>query len=102
MAKGKIVTMMVPNSYSLPIANRWAKITNGKPKPSKIDFFLDSTLVANQLAGEYKIKNHALVELYATANNFIKQINLTVNFNIVPREENYQADALVNQALDSI
>lgn len=72
------------------------------PKTNKINFFLDSTLVANQLAGEYKVKNHALVELYATAINFIDQIDATVNFNIVPREKNHQADALVNQALDSI
>ena len=72
------------------------------PKVNKIDFFLDSTLVANQLVGEYKVKNHALVELYATAINFIDQIDAAINFNIVPREENQQADALVNHALDSI
>lgn len=65
----------------------------------EVDLFLDSELVQQQLSGNYKVKNADLQPL------FIKIYNLSLSFKKikythVPRAENKEADALVNQALD--
>jgi len=59
----------------------------------------DSELVVNQINGRFKIKNTALRPLYQ------KVVQLTgalESFDItyVPREQNAEADALANKALD--
>jgi len=61
----------------------------------------DSELVVNQINGHYKIKSTALRPLYQ------KVVQLTgslESFSIthVPREQNTEADALANKALDGI
>jgi len=65
----------------------------------EITFFLDSKLVANQLAGLYKVKNPALRDL-----NFkIRQLESSqggVYYQYVSREQNKEADMLVNKVLD--
>ncbi len=73
----------------------------GKKKCKKIQvkLFSDSELLVKHLTHEYKIKNGPLQEL------FLKLWNLMLDFkevNIigVPREENKEADRLVNEALD--
>jgi len=65
----------------------------------EIDFYLDSELVVNQLNRKYKIKNQELSFL------FIKVWNLSSNFEKItythiPREQNKEADRLVNQAIN--
>lgn len=65
-----------------------------------IQFLLDSTLVANQLKGKFKIKNEELRNLYFTVKNLIEKIGAKVSYITVPREENRAADRLVNLALD--
>ena len=60
---------------------------------------MDSELVAKQLTGKYKIEVERLFPL------FIKIWNLKMDFkNIsythVPREQNKEADQMVNEALD--
>ncbi len=73
----------------------------GKEKTKKmvVDMRMDSELVAKQLTGKYKIEVERLFPL------FIKIWNLKMNFkNIsymhVPREQNKEADQMVNEALD--
>lgn len=66
---------------------------------TELEFNLDSELVVKQLKGEYKVKNQEL------ALQFLKIHNLQGNFKKVEyrhvyREQNKEADALVNQALD--
>jgi len=59
----------------------------------------DSELVVKQMRGQYKVKNEDLKPLYERA----KKMSLTLeSFRIdhVYREQNREADALVNQALD--
>jgi len=68
-------------------------------KPEEIIFYLDSELVVKQLKREYKLKNLELQPL------FIKIYNETlaykkVDFIHIPREQNKEADKLVNKALD--
>jgi len=64
-----------------------------------IDAYLDSELVVNQLNQKYKVKNKELASL------FVKAWNLTLNFKEVKfmhvyREDNKEADRLVNEAID--
>ena len=64
-----------------------------------VDFFLDSELIANQLSRNFKVKDLALQSL------FVKIWNLSLGFkkikyHHIPREENKEADWLVNQELD--
>jgi ribonuclease HI len=71
-----------------------------KIKAKEIDFYLDSELVVNQLNRKYKIKNQDLSFL------FIQIWNLSSNFNKITythikREQNKEADRLVNKALDN-
>jgi ribonuclease HI len=66
----------------------------------RLDFFLDSLLVVEQLNGNYKVKNKDLAPLFVKIHNqrlgFIK-----TTFSHVRREFNKEADALVNKALDA-
>lgn len=68
--------------------------------PSRIDFFLDSELVVNQLEGNYKIKNEDLGRLLIKIRNMMIEHNWQATFNHIPREKNHHADKLVNQAID--
>jgi len=67
-------------------------------------FYLDSLLVANQLNGLYKIKNARLRDLVLKVRTLEQKLRrdkgLEIEYIFVPREENFDADALVNQALD--
>lgn len=70
-----------------------------KIKKIQCEVRMDSELVARQLNGEYKIEQERLFPL------FIKIWNLRIDFGAlafvhVPREQNKEADAQVNQALD--
>lgn len=59
----------------------------------------DSELVVNQINGRYKIKNTALRPLYQKV---VQLAGTLESFTIayIPREQNAEADALANQALD--
>lgn len=70
-----------------------------KAKEMSIEIRTDSELVARQLKGEYKIEEEKLFPL------FIKIWNLKMDFgNIyfteIPREQNREADKLLNEELD--
>jgi len=65
-----------------------------------VDFFLDSTLVVNQLNGKFKIKDHKLKNLIIKVKDLEKKFPVTFFYHFIPRTKNYQADALVNEALD--
>lgn len=65
----------------------------------KVDAYLDSLLVVNQMKGIFKIKNRDLWPIH----DAIKKLAATfdkVEFSHVPREFNKLADAEVNKALD--
>lgn len=71
------------------------KISNG----AHLDIRMDSELIVRQMQGRYKIKEPSLQALAAQViqlkNNF-----KTVVFTHVRREQNKEADKLVNQAID--
>lgn len=60
---------------------------------------LDSQLVVEQLNGRYKVKHEDMKPLHARARELAGQFPL-VTFQYVPREQNKEADRLVNAALD--
>jgi ribonuclease HI len=60
----------------------------------------DSELVAKQVNGDYKVKNQALKALHAAALDALAGFR-TWSVRSVPRAQNADADALVNQALDA-
>ncbi len=66
-----------------------------------IQFFLDSSLVVNQINGQFKVKQASLKTLLASIIGLLDQLNLPTTFTYIPRSQNTLADALVNQALDS-
>lgn len=66
-----------------------------------LDFYLDSLLVAEQLTGHYKIKQPHLMVLAQDIHDLLSTHTLSADFHAIPREQNAQADALVNQVLDT-
>jgi ribonuclease HI len=68
---------------------------------STIDFYLDSTLVVNQLNGIYKVKESHLRELLMSVRSLEAEVGGIITYRAVPREQNKRADFFVNQALDA-
>lgn len=64
-----------------------------------IKFRLDSKLVVEQLLGNWKIKEPSLKPQVAKVKALLADFG-TVHFSYVPREENAEADRLVNEAID--
>ena len=70
-----------------------------KAGASEVDCYLDSELVVKQLKREYKVKNQGLAPLFIQVWNLIQQFK-KVKFIHVFREDNKEADRLVNEAID--
>lgn len=68
-------------------------------KVDYIEVFADSQLVIKQVTGQYKIKNQALATILAQILQLEKKLP-KIKYNLVKREENREADKLVNTALD--
>lgn len=72
-----------------------------KVSEMEVDWRLDSELVVKQLAGEYKVKNPGLRPLFEEIRDLRARFpKLTLKH--VRREENKEADRLVNEALDNL
>ena len=69
---------------------------------SVINFFLDSRLVVNQVNGIFKIKNSRMREFLLKVRELEQIIPGKIIYQLIPRERNFEADALVNRALDKI
>jgi ribonuclease HI len=92
-----------------PITNNWAEyeavvIALGKAhemllRDRALDFKLDSQLVVEQLKGNWKIKEPELKKQAQKVRDLLHGFG-TVTFTYIPREENKEADRLVNEALD--
>ncbi|HOG38728.1 MAG TPA: ribonuclease HI family protein [bacterium] len=66
----------------------------------ELNCYLDSELVTKQINREFKVKDKDLAVLFVKLWN-IKQDFKKITFTHIFREQNYLADKLVNQALDS-
>jgi ribonuclease HI len=67
--------------------------------PDRLEVYLDSQLVVEQLAGRYRVKNPDLRPLHARALALLGSFGDSV-VRHVPREKNRGADALANRAID--
>ncbi len=87
---------------ALIFALKKTKSLFGKEKIKKtvVELMSDSELLIKQIKGEYKILNPKIQSL------FLKAWNLKIDFGklkffLIPREENQEADRLVNEVLDA-
>ena len=69
-------------------------------KVGEIECFLDSELVVKQLNGEYRVKNHGLRPIFEDVKELANRFD-RVTFAHVRRENNKEADRMVNEAIDS-
>jgi ribonuclease HI len=67
--------------------------------PDRLEIYMDSQLVVEQLGGRYRVKNSDLRPLHARAVALLGAFPQTV-VSHVPRERNRGADALANRAID--
>jgi ribonuclease HI len=66
----------------------------------QVEFVNDSELVAKQLTGAYRVKHPAMRPLFTEAMSALGGFD-SWRIRSVPRAQNADADALVNQALDA-
>jgi ribonuclease HI len=65
----------------------------------ELDVLADSELMVKQLNGDYAVKAEHLKPLYDEARGLFKAFS-TIEIRHIPREENAQADAMSNRAID--
>ncbi len=65
-----------------------------------LELRLDSQLVVEQLSGNYRVKDTGLKLQFAKVRELLRAHFPNVKFTHVPREENKEADRLVNAAID--
>jgi probable phosphoglycerate mutase len=65
-----------------------------------VDVRMDSELIVKQMNGQYRIKDPGMQKLAAEVLK-LKSNFQSVTFTHIPREENKDADRMVNQALDA-
>ncbi len=59
----------------------------------------DSELLVKQLNGEYRVRNDRIAMLHARVREQMRQLR-RVDVKYVPREQNFAADAMANEAID--
>ena len=72
-----------------------------KINPESINFFMDSQLAYSQLIGIYKIKNDGIRKLMFEIRKKEAELNIPIFYAHIPREQNKNADEMVNLALDN-
>lgn len=78
------------------IALEWVIENSNLKNLLQINFFLDSSLVVNQLNGKFKIKESHLRDLVITIKKLEKHFSCNFTFQHLNRESNYVADSIVN------
>ena len=69
-------------------------------KVSEIEIRSDSELLVNQMNGKYKVEDEKIQKFFIEIWN-LKIDFKGIKFKAIPREKNREADALVNETLDS-
>jgi ribonuclease HI len=70
-----------------------------KFSPQEVQFYLDSQLVVRQMMGQYRVKDSGLMPLFMKARSLYHRYP-KASIHHIPREQNGEADALANAALD--
>lgn len=82
------------------LALDWLSTNFKKLMAQNVIFVLDSELVVRQLNGIYKVKNDQIKILFDTVKAKLTNIPCEFTFNSVSRDNNKEADKLVNETLD--
>lgn len=96
-----VATNNVAEYMGVVEALKWI-LQSSKTKNPIIEFYVDSTLIANQLMGRFKIKNENLRSLVYTVKLLEQKLGTTVQYKQIPRAQNKVADEQVNLALDNL
>jgi ribonuclease HI len=94
-----IATNNVAEWTALKIALIWLQ-DNYSPTNTTVQILMDSNLVIQQIQGNWKVKEPHLKPIYIECKS-ITDMYPRSEFNHIYREYNSDADALVNQVLDS-
>jgi len=86
---------------ALEIINPKSQISNKFQLPNfknikQIHFYSDSKLLVNQVNGLFKVKNAKIREYIIRVRILEQEIKLPIIYSYIPREENQEADAMVN------
>lgn len=81
-------------STKLEIRNNFQNLNFQNIK--KIEFYSDSRLMVNQINGFFKVKNGKIKEYILKIRSLEQEINLPIIYHLIPREQNVEADRLVN------
>lgn len=79
----------------------WLLVNKEKLTIDDVKFYMDSQLACSQLNGLYKVKNPAIREFVFEIRQKEAELKIPISYTHVPREQNKQADFMVNQALDN-
>ncbi len=93
-----IATNNVAEYQAVIIALQW--LLQQPTKPREINFFLDSTLVVNQLNGLWKLKDSHLRQKVILIRQLEASLNANITYTAISRSQNSAADLQVNLALD--
>ena len=69
----------------------------GVMRVTQIQFYSDSRLMVNQVYGFFKVKNGKIKEYILKIRSLEQEINLPIIYYLIPREQNVEADKLVNE-----
>ncbi len=62
----------------------------------RVELFSDSRLMVNQVNGLFKVKNGKIREYILKIRGLEQEISLPISYHLIPREQNAEADRLVN------
>lgn len=71
-------------------------IKNNIQDVKKIECYSDSRLMVNQVKGLFKIKNGKIKEYVLKIRGLEQEIKIPIFYYLIPREQNTEADRLVN------
>lgn len=94
-------TNNVAEYKGLLTALEWLEEFSKENEIEKIEFFMDSNLVVEQINKNWKIKQDHLAELAMQIWKKLVQLAIPYKLTHVRREKNKVADLLANQAMDS-
>lgn len=78
-----------------------ALLGKNKAKETEVLVNLDSELIFKQVIGEYKVLDKDMQPLFIEVWNLMQDFK-KVEFKHIPREQNREADKMVNEALDNL
>ena len=93
-----VATNNIAEYQAVVIALQW--LQQQPVKPGKINFFLDSTLVVNQLNGVWRHKDARLRQKVILIRQLEAGFPVSITYTVIPRAQNFAADLQVNLALD--